>query len=104
MSALSVMKNNGKAGRPGRAAVREGPAVYSVREAKAHFSELIRRAAQGGEITVTSHGHPAVRVIPATKVPDKPFRVDLKWLRNMRVAPKQTPSERIVREDRDARG
>ena len=101
---ISAVKTHYKAARPKRAAARETQAVYSVREAKAHFSKLIRLAAEGGEITVTSHGHPAVRMVAANKAAAKPFTVDFKWLRTMRVGPRQTPSEQIIRGDRDVRG
>ena len=94
----------GKPGRVGKDAVREPAAAYNVREAKARFSELIRLAGEGAEITITSHGRPAARLGPAADQRGKSFTVDFDWLRTMRVGRKQTPAERIVREDREARG
>ncbi|ADZ71478.1 type II toxin-antitoxin system Phd/YefM family antitoxin [Polymorphum gilvum] len=46
--------------------------TVSVAEAKARFSELLKRAAAGEEIHVTRHGKPYVRLGPETE--DKPKR------------------------------
>ncbi|WP_437225733.1 type II toxin-antitoxin system Phd/YefM family antitoxin [Planctomicrobium sp. SH661] len=35
-------------------------------EAKTHFSQLLERVAAGEEITITRHGHPVARLVPAT--------------------------------------
>lgn len=35
-----------------------------VAEAKAKFSEMLRRAGAGEEIVVTSHGRPVARILP----------------------------------------
>jgi prevent-host-death family protein len=35
-----------------------------VAEAKAKFSEMLRRAGEGEEIVVTSHGRPVARIVP----------------------------------------
>ena len=84
-------------------AVHESPAVYSVREAKARFSEMLRLAEQGTEITITSHGQPKVCLTKAGGAP-RPFRVAAHWLKTMKVVEPQTPAELIIRADRDARG
>jgi prevent-host-death family protein len=84
--------------------MREASAVYTVREAKARLSELIRLAGQGTDVTITSHGQPVARVGPVGGKSGKPFLVDFDWLRSMPVSPGQTPAEQIIREDRDARG
>ncbi len=73
-----------------------------IREAKNRFSELVRRAAKGEEIIITSHGEARARLGPVG--PDaKSFEVDWKWIREMKVAETQTPAEDLVRLDRDAR-
>ena len=36
----------------------------SVTAAKAHLTELVRRAEAGEEVVLTRHGHPAVRIVP----------------------------------------
>jgi prevent-host-death family protein len=36
-------------------------------EAKTRFSELLARVAAGEEITITRHGHPVARLIPALR-------------------------------------
>ena len=40
-------------------------AAIGIYEAKAHFSELVRRAAAGERITITSHGRPVVDIVPS---------------------------------------
>ena len=42
--------------------------IMGAYEAKAHFSELLARVAGGEEITITRHGSPVARLIPATPV------------------------------------
>ncbi len=36
-----------------------------VHEAKAKFSEMIRRAGEGEELIITSHGKPVAKIVPA---------------------------------------
>lgn len=76
--------------------------TVTIRDGKNRFSELVRRAAQGEEITITSHGRVRARLCK-TKPHGNVFVVDWKWLRNMRAARKQKAAERLVREDRDSR-
>jgi prevent-host-death family protein len=81
-----------------------GPGTsMSVREAKARFSSLLGRAAEGEEITITWHGRPRARLVP---VGDEgvPLRLDRAWLKAMPVRKGGTRAEALVREDRDARG
>ena len=47
----------------------------SVTKAKAQLTDLVRRAEAGDEIILTRHGHPAVRLTPAS---DPPARKDLR--------------------------
>lgn len=86
-----------------RAVVREHGPTYTVREAKAKFSEVIRLAGEGTEVTITSHGQPKVLLRKAGVTP-RPFRVDRHWLKTMRVADGALNAARIIRQDRDARG
>jgi prevent-host-death family protein len=44
----------------------------SVAEAKAKFSELLKRAEAGEEVAVTRHGKVVARLVPPTAVPKKP--------------------------------
>lgn len=46
----------------------------SVTEAKGQLTELVRRAEAGDEIILTRHGHPAVRLVPVTTMPDRKSR------------------------------
>ena len=80
-----------------------GGAVISVREAKAHFSALVDRAAGGEEITITWHGQPRAR-LAAVRSDSVPFRVDRAWLRSVKVRKGGPSAEALIREDRDARG
>lgn len=43
----------------------------SIAEAKAKFSELVKRAEAGEEIIVTRHGKPVARVMPPEGGPDE---------------------------------
>jgi prevent-host-death family protein len=83
--------------------VREDSAVYTVREAKARFSEILRLAEQGNDVIITSHGRPKVCITKAEQEV-RPFRVARRWLQSMKADKRQTPAEQIIREDRDARG
>ena len=74
-----------------------------VREAKNRFSELVRRAAQGEQITITLHGEPRARLGRVVEEGPRPFDVDWKWLRGMKVATSQTPAEALIRAERDGR-
>lgn len=75
---------------------------FPVREAKNRFSELVRRAAQGEQITITLHGEPRARLSRIVEGP-RPFEIDRKWLRDMKVAASQTPAEALIRAERDGR-
>ena len=65
--------------------INAGPAHFSVREAKNRFSELVRLAAQGRQITITLHGEPRARLGPVVSQP-RPFAMDRKWLLTMKVS------------------
>ena len=82
--------------------LRAAGAEFSVREAKAGLSAILQQVAQGSEVTITSRGRPAARIVPLGP-PGAPFAVDLEWLRTMRVRGSGRPAEQLVREDRDAR-
>lgn len=46
----------------------------SVTDAKAHLTDLVRKAEAGDEIILTRHGHPAVRLVPVKAKPDAKTR------------------------------
>ena len=75
---------------------------FPLREAKNRLSELVRRAAQGEQITITLHGEPRVQLSRIQERP-RPFKVDWKWLRGMKIADSQTPAETLIRAERDGR-
>jgi prevent-host-death family protein len=97
------MKTEREKKRPGEYPAAGTGAVVTVREAKAAFSTLVHRAAAGEEIVITWHGQPKARLASVSR-DTAPFKVDFDWLHRMRVGHRQTPSEQIIREDRDARG
>ena len=41
--------------------------VYSTYEAKAKFSELLRKVRQGGRVVITFHGQPVAEIRPIEK-------------------------------------
>ena len=75
--------------------------IASVRTAKARLSELLDRAAAGEEIVITSDGRPKARLVGIGPA-GKPFRVNRALLRSKRRVT-GGPSEKLVREERDAR-
>lgn len=77
--------------------------VFSVREAKAQFSALVARAAEGEELIVSWHGQPRARLMPLREV-SSVFRVDHKWLGAMPVRGHRKRAENLVRNERDERG
>ncbi|MGH6877861.1 MAG: type II toxin-antitoxin system Phd/YefM family antitoxin [Rhizomicrobium sp.] len=51
----------------------------NVAEAKAHFSELLDRAARGEEIVVARAGKPVARIMPLASPPKRPFGIAKHW-------------------------
>lgn len=41
-------------------------------EAKTHLPRLLERVAQGEEFTITKHGKPVARLVPAIAIPPRP--------------------------------
>lgn len=75
---------------------------YSVAEAKNDLPKLLDRMLSGEEVVITRRGKPIGRLEPIEK-PAKPQpKVDLEWLRNVRIKP-LTPIDgpALVREMRD---
>ena len=50
-----------------------------VAEAKAKFSEMLRRVGEGAEIVVTSHGRPVARIVP----PEAPRPSREQWIADL---------------------
>lgn len=74
----------------------------SVREAKNRFSELVRRAAKGEKIQISSHGEVRAELGPVRRE-FRPLQIDRKWLREMTVGEPRSLSEALVRSERDGR-
>ncbi len=77
--------------------------AISVREAKAKFSALVERAAEGEEITITWHGQPRAKLVPVS-AEGAVLHVDRAWLKAMPIRKRGLNSEKLIRTDRDARG
>lgn len=50
---------------------------YSIAEAKAQLSKLIKRAGKGREIVITKHGKPVARLQPIARPQGA---IDVEWL------------------------
>jgi len=48
--------------------MKKNPSTVGSYEAETHFSELLERVAGGEEITITRHGLPVAKMIPANRV------------------------------------
>jgi prevent-host-death family protein len=76
--------------------------VLGVREAKDQLSSLLKRAAAGEEIVITSDGVPAAMVVRYRPViTGKPYQPDWDLLRSVPMTSDSTPH---IREERDSRG
>jgi prevent-host-death family protein len=51
-----------------------GKASVGAYEAKTHFSQLLERVAAGEEITITKHGSPVARLVPARQTSSEESR------------------------------
>lgn len=75
---------------------------YSVAEAKNDLPKLLDRMLSGEEVVITRRGKPIGRLAPIDQ-PAKPQpKVDLEWLRRVRIKPSvPTDGPALVREMRD---
>lgn len=77
--------------------------AYSVAEAKNKLSQLIKRAVEGEDVVITSHGQPVVELRPVKRQPKEMTEADWEWLETHRL-PRLDPNKdavEIVREFRD---
>jgi prevent-host-death family protein len=80
-----------------------GP-VVTVRDAKAHLSELLEWVSGGREITITSAGRPKARLVAASpEPPRKVFRGMGEFLLGQPIHSGLTADE-LIHQDRDSRG
>lgn len=73
--------------------------TITVRDLKAHWADIERRAREGESFLVLNRGRPSARVLPAGP------REVLRWDDHLKTAVESAgrPAEQIVREDRDGR-
>jgi prevent-host-death family protein len=77
--------------------------AYSVAEAKNKLSQLIKRAVEGEDVIITSHGQPIVELKPVKRQPKQLTEADWEWLETHRL-PRLDPNKdavELVREFRD---
>lgn len=75
--------------------------TYSIAEAKAQLSKLIRRAGAGRDVIITRHGKPVARIRPASEPGKSVSLEDLrKHLASQRAS--KVSSAKILRHLRDA--
>lgn len=77
--------------------------TYSVAEAKNKLSQLIKRAVEGEDVVITSHGQPVVELKPVKRQPKEMTEADWEWIEAHRV-PGLDPDRdavELVREIRD---
>lgn len=67
---------------------------YSTYEAKARFSEVLRRVREGRTITVTYHGEPVAEIRPFDRPGGSAARID--WLRSRGLLSVADPSSRSL--------
>ena len=73
--------------------------TISVRELKAHWSDIERQVAEGDEFEVLNHGRPAARIVPSSP---RPVAI---WENHLATALETTgrSAEDTVNADRDGR-
>ena len=76
----------------------------TVRDARLNLSKLLKLAQQGHEVVIRNRDKPVAKLVPYTEPDREPFP-DLSRLREALRKPgkRPTPSEALVRADRDAR-
>ncbi|MCO6419144.1 type II toxin-antitoxin system prevent-host-death family antitoxin [Siccirubricoccus sp. KC 17139] len=60
-------------------------------EANRHFSRLLREVEQGKSFTITSHGQPVARIVPATAEAERRRRVREELMARLRAQPAMEP-------------
>lgn len=76
--------------------------VFTVREARASFSELVKRASEGAEMIITSHGRQKAAVTGVRA--GRPFVPDRRRLESMKPLKGVPAAEDLIRVDREGRG
>jgi prevent-host-death family protein len=76
----------------------------TVRDARLNLSKLLKLAQQGHEVVIRNRNRPVAKLVPYVESEREPFP-DLSRLRDALRKPvgPPTPSENLVRADRDAR-
>ncbi len=76
-------------------------AAYSVAEAKAHLSNILKKVEAGQKVTITRRGQPIATIVPAAKAPTAVDWARITALRD-KLPKSRLSAARLVREMRDA--
>ncbi len=82
--------------------------IASLRQAKAEFSSMVKRASHGEDVLITVHGKAVAKLIG---IPQSPNGIEKKkWLQSLRILRGKTATgirgktiEQLINEDRDSR-
>ena len=77
--------------------------TLGVREMRASYGTLEAALKEEGEVILTHHGKPFARVLPIN-APIPPRKMPSLAEHRAKIPYQKTPSEVLIREDRDARG
>lgn len=76
--------------------------AYSVAEAKAHLSEILKQVETGRKVTITKRGRPIAMIVPAQKEARKGINWAAIEALRQTLPRSRASAARLVREMRDA--
>ncbi len=76
--------------------------AYSVAEAKAHLSEILKQVEAGKKVTITKHGRPIATIVPVNKEAKRPINWAAIEALRQTLPRSRTSAAKLVREMRDA--
>ena len=76
--------------------------AYSVAEAKAHLSEILKQVEAGKKVIITKRGRPVAAIVPAQQQPKKAINWAAIEAFRMTLPRSKTSAAQLVREMRDA--
>jgi prevent-host-death family protein len=76
--------------------------AYSVAEAKAHLSEILKQVEAGRKVTITKRGRPVATIVPTRTEPKKAINWAAIEAFRHTLPRSRTSAARLVREMRDA--
>ena len=76
--------------------------AYSVAEAKAHLSEILKKVEAGNKVTITKRGRPIATIVPAPNESKRAINWDAIEALRRTLPRSRTSAARLVRVMRDA--